>query len=200
MPFFDLGGRDADALAASWRAARPFPHVVLDELVAPARLQALREAVSRQPHYPDTSDLHEFMASPLPVGQPLLLDFAAELGAPATLELLGRVTGKRVTTVQMRSYVYLAGSFLLPHSDHRPGLGRALAYAYYLVGAESCRGGELELFDCTVEGDEVNATPAKVIEPLANRLVVFDVSLVSLHQVREVTGGGRASLAGWYFP
>ncbi len=34
----------------------------------------------------------------------------------------------------------------------------------------------------------------------ANRLVVFDVSDVSLHQVREVLAGLRISLAGWFYP
>jgi hypothetical protein len=28
--------------------------------------------------------------------------------------------------------------------------------------------------------------------------VLFDVSPVSLHEVREVVGGARRSLAGWY--
>jgi len=64
---------------------------------------------------------------------------------------------------------------------------------------ERCEGGELELFDCDLDGDEiVGARPALRIEPVENRLVVFDVSPGSLHQVREVTGGGRVSLSGWY--
>jgi len=40
---------------------------------------------------------------------------------------------------------------------------------------------------------------ARLIEPRPNRLVVFDVSDVSLHQVREVVGGLRISLAGWFY-
>jgi hypothetical protein len=198
--FLDPSRWDAAALAASWRDAHPFPHVILDDLVTPARLQALREAVAREPHLAESSDFHEFMASGLPVQNRPLLELAEELGGAGMRELLARVTGKRVGRMELRSYVYLAGSYLLPHTDHRPGLGRLLAYAYYLVGAERCEGGELELFACDLEGEDVVATtPAATIEPRANRLVVFDVGLATLHQVREVTSGGRVSLAGWYF-
>jgi len=46
----------------------------------------------------------------------------------------------------------------------------------------------------------VRVESARVIEPRANRLVVFDVSDGSLHQVREVVSGLRISLAGWFYP
>lgn len=123
-------------------------------------------------------------------------DFAAAL-AP----ILSRVTGKAVSRVDLRAFAYREGHYLLPHSDHRDGLGRAIAYAYYLPSPEPPVGGELELFRCRVEGGEIVATDsAVVIEPRANRLVVFDVSEVSLHQVREVLSGLRLSLAGWFYP
>jgi len=46
----------------------------------------------------------------------------------------------------------------------------------------------------------VATEPAGQIEPRPNRLVVFEVSEASLHQVREVIGGLRISLAGWFYP
>ena len=62
-------------------------------------------------------------------------------------------------------------------------------------------GGELELFACHAERDELVSTEsARLIEPAANRLVVFEVSVRSLHQVREVLAGLRISLAGWFYP
>jgi Rps23 Pro-64 3,4-dihydroxylase Tpa1-like proline 4-hydroxylase len=74
-----------------------------------------------------------------------------------------------------------------------------LAFAYYLPSPEPPRGGELELFRCAVEqGEIVRAETAVLIEPRANRLVVFDVSDASLHQVREVVAGLRVSLSGWF--
>ncbi len=121
--------------------------------------------------------------------------------AAALAPRLARITGKAVTRADMRAYAYRPGHYLLPHSDHQDGLTRALAYAYYLPSPEPPRGGELELFACRVEGGEIVATDsALMIEPRGNRLVIFDVSDVSLHQVREVLGGLRISLAGWFYP
>jgi Rps23 Pro-64 3,4-dihydroxylase Tpa1-like proline 4-hydroxylase len=195
----DFARLDADALADAWRAARPFAHVVVDDLVAPAELAALREAVARTPHFPNVADFYEMMASPDVVSDPALVAFQEALAGPG-LELFARVTGKRPVGVSLRSYVYLAGSFLLPHNDlGTAATGRVLAWTFYLLPRDRCAGGELELFDCELDGDEIVATrPAQRIEPRENRLVLFDVAPGSLHQVREVTSGGRVSLSGWY--
>ena len=118
-----------------------------------------------------------------------------------SLDAVFAITGKRVTRAEVRSYVYLPGSYLLPHSDCRADVRRAVAYAFYLSTADSISGGELELFQCKTEHDEIIEThSAALISPAANRLVLFDVSLVSLHQVREVLSGGRVSFSGWFYP
>lgn len=201
MPAVDLARLDLPSLAEGWRAADPFPHVIVDGLVAPARLDELRAAVAREPHWPNRGDFYEMMASADPPAHPALRAFAAELAAPPALDAVFAITGKRVTRFELRSYVYLAGSYLLPHSDCRADVRRAVAWAYYLSTAESVSGGELELFACKMDGDEIIETaPARLISPAANRLVLFDVSLQSLHQVREVLSGGRVSLSGWYYP
>jgi Rps23 Pro-64 3,4-dihydroxylase Tpa1-like proline 4-hydroxylase len=198
---WNLGAWPDDAsLAAIWRAARPFPHLVFDDFVSRDALTDLfavleEEAVDRY-----EGDLFRFEAS---APEPATAEFR-ELrdGFAATLApRLARVTGKPVTRVDMRAYAYRPGHYLLPHSDHQDGLARALAYAYYLPSPEPPAGGELELYACRVAEREIVATDsALVIEPRANRLVVFDVSDVSLHQVREVLGGLRISLAGWFYP
>ncbi|HEY5950711.1 MAG TPA: 2OG-Fe(II) oxygenase [Kofleriaceae bacterium] len=187
-------------LATAWRQAEPFPHLIVDDVLTPAALTELfavleEEAVDRY-----EGDLFRFEASP---PEPLTAEFralrdqfAAEL-APA----LSRITDKPVTRVDMRAYAYRPGHYLLPHSDHRDGLARRLAYAYYLPSPEPPQGGELELFVCRVErGEIIEIDSARIIEPRGNRLVVFDVSDVSLHQVREVLAGLRISLSGWFYP
>jgi Rps23 Pro-64 3,4-dihydroxylase Tpa1-like proline 4-hydroxylase len=159
----------------------------------------LRVAVSREPHNGSVDHFYEILGSSLPMEHPLLRELEASLGAPEALAAIEAISGKPVARVEMRSYVYLAGHFLLPHSDFRPDLDRRVAYAFYLVPRETSTGGELELFECEMEELEVTATrEAGRIEPLANRLVLFDVSPSSLHQVREVTSGGRVSLSGWF--
>jgi Rps23 Pro-64 3,4-dihydroxylase Tpa1-like proline 4-hydroxylase len=177
-----------EELAAMWRAAAPFPHVIIDDVEVP--LDVDEEAVQRY-----EGDIFSFEAT-----APGQLREAEEafgrLAAP-----FARITGKPVTRAEVRAYAYRPGHYLLPHSDHQAGLERLLAFAYYLPTPEPPVGGELELFRCTVADGEIVATDsAVVIEPRANRLVVFDVSDVSLHQVREVLGGLRLSLAGWFHP
>jgi len=187
-------------VAVAWNAAQPFPHLVVDDFVATDLLDDLLAILDEEPVQPLHSDIFAFEATaPEPTTAELrtLRDELAATLAPG----LSRITGKAVTRVDLRAYAYRPGHFLLPHSDHQVGLSRALAYAYYLPSPTPPTGGELELFRCRVEGDAIVATDsALVIEPRANRLVVFDVSDVSLHQVREVLSGLRISLAGWFHP
>jgi Rps23 Pro-64 3,4-dihydroxylase Tpa1-like proline 4-hydroxylase len=186
------------ALAGSWRRAEPFPYVVIDDVVADtgALLAVLEEeAVERY-----EGEIFRFEAS---APEPSTAEFRAlrDEFARTVAPVLSRVTGKPVTTVDMRAYAYRPGHYLLPHPDHQEGLERRLAYAYYLPSPEPPDGGELELFACRVErGEIVETTSATIIEPRGNRLVVFDVGDVSLHQVREVLSGLRISLAGWFYP
>jgi len=201
VAFLDFARWDLPSLAAAWRAARPFPHVIVDGLVAPPALDELRAAVAREPHWPNRGDFYEMMASADPPAHPTLRAFAGELGAAPALDAVFAITGKRVARAEVRSYVYLPGSYLLPHSDCRADVRRAVAYAFYLSTADSISGGELELFQCKTEHDEIIETQsAALISPAANRLVLFDVSLISLHQVREVLSGGRVSFSGWFYP
>src|SRR5262249_40948528 len=117
-----------------------FAHVVFDDFLPEARALALREAVAREPHLLNSTDFYEMMGSTLPMRHATLLGFEAEMGSEAARAWLAAATGRRAARVEMRSYVYLAGSYLLPHSDAQEGLGRVLAYSYYLVGSEDCKG------------------------------------------------------------
>lgn len=187
-----------EALEASYRAAKPFPHLVIDDLVAPDTLRSLCQAVAQEPHWPNRGEIYDFMGSAETVSHPMLREFHATLGAPAMLQAVRTITGRPTTRCELRSYVYLPGSYLLPHADSRASFDRLVAYAYY-IHTGGCEGGELELFDCTMQGDElVSAKPAIRIKPEDNRLVMFDVTNASLHQVCEVLAGARVSLTGWF--
>jgi len=186
-------------LAEAWRTAQPFPHLVFEEFVPRTSLPALMAVLEDEPVECCESDIFAFESSaPEPTTdefRALRASFAAALAPP-----LSRITGKTVQRADMRAYAYRVGHYLLPHSDHQHGLERALAFAYYLPSPEPPDGGELELFRCPIERGEITVTEsARLIEPRANRLVVFDVSDVSLHQVREVLRGLRISLAGWFY-
>ena len=175
----------------------PFRHIIIDD--ACERPGDLLAVVDEEGVEPYESDIFRFEAT-APVVKSAEMrairdQFAAEL-APA----LGQLTGRAVSHVDMRAYAYREGHYLLPHTDHQDGLERVLAYAYYLPSPNPPRGGELELFECTLDGAELTAMKsARLIEPVANRLVIFEVGDASLHQVREVLSGLRLSLAGWFY-
>ena len=185
-----------------WRAPTtiesvPFRHLIIDDACErPDELLAIVDEEGVEPYEGDIFRFEATAPEPKSAEMRAVRDqFAGDL-APA----LSRLTGRAVTRVDMRAYAYREGHYLLPHTDHREGLERVLAYAYYLPTPEPPVGGELELFACTLDGDELTTTTsAKVIEPRANRLVVFEVGDTSLHQVREVLAGMRLSLAGWFY-
>jgi Rps23 Pro-64 3,4-dihydroxylase Tpa1-like proline 4-hydroxylase len=192
----DFARWDLDALERNWREARPFSHVVIDDVLAPDELTALVGDIAKEPHWRNFGELYDFMASAENVMQPRLRAFQAALAA--LIPSLRTFTGRDANRVELRSYVYLAGSYLLPHSDWRSAVGRQVAFAYYAHTA-GCTGGELELFEATLEdGYPVTTTPVCTIEPRGNRLVLFEVTPASLHQVREVLAGWRVSLSGWF--
>ncbi len=187
-----------DELARSWATAIPFPYVVIDDVVEPDTLATLLQAVAQEPHWRNRGEIYDFMASGETVAHPVLRELHAELESPPVLEAVRAISGRPVIKADLRSYVYVPGSYLLPHADSRASIGRLVAFAYYLW-TEGCEGGELELFACEMAGDElISARPSHRLEPRANRLVLFDVTNASLHQVREVLAGNRVSLTGWF--
>jgi hypothetical protein len=187
---------DETALAAAWRAAQPFAHVIVDDFASPAALAHVFAILDDEHVSRYEADLFAFEATAPGALRELGDAFGRDL-APA----LARITGKPVAHADMRAFAYRAGNYLLPHTDHQDGLERLLAYAYYLPTPEPPTGGELELYRCKLDGDDIaDAVPARVIEPSPNRLVVFDVTNTSLHEVREVLAGARLSLAGWFYP
>jgi hypothetical protein len=197
-PRIDFAAWDVARLADEWRTARPFSHVVIDGLVPSSTLSALREAATAEPHKPNRGEIFDMMGSGETVTHPVLRAFHQSLGSDEALAAVAAVTGKQARSVVMRSFVYLNGSYLLPHTDHREEMGRQIAYAYYL--SASGDGGELELFDCTTANDEIVETRSGVrIPAVSNRIVLFDVTPASLHEVREVLGGKRLSLSGWFY-
>jgi Rps23 Pro-64 3,4-dihydroxylase Tpa1-like proline 4-hydroxylase len=189
-----------DKLADTWREAQPFPHLVFDDVVAAESLPELFAILDEEPVDRYEGDIFAFEAT---APEPQTEEFRRVRDAfgRAFAPPLSRITARRVSRADMRAYAYRAGHYLLPHTDHQEELGRALAFAYYLPSPEPPEGGELELFRCRIaHGELVSTVAARRIEPRPNRLVVFDVSDISLHQVREVLGGLRISLAGWFYP
>lgn len=184
--------------AAQWQVD-PFRYVVFDDVVDAGGLEEIMAILDEEPVSFYTSDIFAFDAT---APEPTTAEFRTlrEAFASELAPIMTALCGKPVSRVDMRAYAYRPGHFLLPHTDHQDGLERVLAYAYYLPSPEPAVGGELELFRCTSEdGELVTTDSAKLVEPRPNRLVVFEVGDMSLHQVREVMSGLRLSLAGWFY-
>lgn len=200
-PSIDLARWDLAALRRAWLRARPFPHVVIDGALAPAAHAALREAFPREPLWLQEDEIFRFHGGLEGASEPAVAAAVGALTCPAAREAWSALCGRPLSRHTARPYRYERGSYLLPHSDCRPGDARALAFAYYVGAERPLAGGALELFACREEGGRVvEARPARRIQPRDNRLVLFAVSPAALHQVREVTRGARLSLAGWFYP
>ena len=187
-------------LRDGWRSAAPFAHVVIDDALTADDVAELFEIIEDEPVEFGATDIYAFDATaPVPTTPAMTTlrdDFAAALSP-----VLTQLSGRAVSRVDMRAYAYRPGHYLLPHTDHQDELGRILAYAYYLPTPEPPVGGELELFAAPLQDGLLgSATSTQLFTPRPNRLVVFDVSERSLHQVREVVQGLRLSLAGWFYP
>jgi Rps23 Pro-64 3,4-dihydroxylase Tpa1-like proline 4-hydroxylase len=188
---------DVDRLAREFRTAKPFPHVVIDRVLSPEDHARLVADFDQEPQVLVENEIYLHLRSSEPPMQPSLRAFTAALGAE--YPVISTICGSPVTQADGAAYVYLPGHYLLPHSDSRPSEGRAIAYAYYVSAPK--RGGELELFESrTRRGEIVRTRAARRIAPRPNRLVLFAVSDLALHRVREVLDGARTSIAGWFYP
>jgi Rps23 Pro-64 3,4-dihydroxylase Tpa1-like proline 4-hydroxylase len=198
-----MGGRFVEPSAwntSGFRAATPFPHVAIDGFARAECLDDLASAFEEEPAEEIHDEIFAMMASSKRLEHETFRAFAAELGGREVLEAVSAIAEARVSRVELRAYAYLPGHYLLPHADHQSAVGRAVAIAFY-VDVRDLEGGELELFECDLDGTEIVATrSARRIKAIKNRAVLFEVSDRSLHQVREVTRGARLSLAGWFFP
>ena len=190
---------DLERLGEEWRAAEPFPHVIVDGF-APTDESALFEVLEDEPVQRYVGDLYAFDAT-APTATTAAFSALVTSFAAALCPGVSALAGKPVTRVDLRAYAYRPGDHLLPHTDHRDGLERRIAYAYYLPTPDAPTGGELELYRCAVDAaDELaDIASARVITTQPFRLALFDVCPTSLHQVREVLGGLRLSLAGWFY-
>jgi Rps23 Pro-64 3,4-dihydroxylase Tpa1-like proline 4-hydroxylase len=190
---------DLERLRADWLSATPFPHAVIDGFVEPDCLSVLVAAFDDEPADNIQDEIFDVMASAPQPTHEAFRALSTALSSQPVLEAAGAIAGQALRGVEMRAYAYLPGHYLLPHADRDLAGRRVLAYAFYVGLLDGLQGGELDLYRCEVrDGAIVRTEVETTIMPHANRCVLFEVSPQSLHRVREVTAGGRLSLAGWF--
>lgn len=198
--------------SAAYRAADPFPHVVLDDVLRP---EAFAAAVAE---FPGTDD--EFWRGYLHVNETkysntvpdswgaTLRAVAEELCAPAFVAYLERLTGIEDLMADWTMdggglHQTLRGGHLnihadfTTHHDHENWARRVNILLYLNEEWPTAWGGQLELWD-----PEMTACRAKVA-PKGNRMLVFTTSEDSFHGHPDALtcppGEARRSLALYYF-
>lgn len=202
---------------------RPERYVVLDDVMDSARLDQIRALVLRdgnmQSHYklysenswveqnrfeqaPDQEqfifeEIYTSHRPDLAMSQTVLHDvlFRNFVGSPPFAEWLSAITGFEVGAVQNINLKRLGVEhFLRWHSDKSPG--RVLCMTLYLhQGWQQAYGGHLLM--CRADGNG-----ADQIEPLFNRMVLFNPNSKSQHAVEPLTpaaeGWSRINYSIWF--
>lgn len=210
----ELGRLEADLprLAEAYRTATPFPHAVLDDVLAPEVLERLVAEHDAVPQRSWTNYLHlnerKFAHRDPAAWGPTLRAVTDALMAPDTIRFLEQLTGidGLLPDPSMdggglhRSH---RGGFLNVHADFTahhgdPGLHRRVNLLLFLnPGWDEGWGGALELWAPDM------ARPVASIAPNGNRIVVFTTTPESYHghpeALRCPDDVARRSLAVYYF-
>jgi hypothetical protein len=209
---YDRLSDDIDALARRYQSAKPFPHIVLDNLVDPASIE---QAIAEFPHLDGGEWISYLHVNERKFGQtdpeswgPTLQAILAELNSPRFVALLEKLTGidDLFADESLEGgglHQSTTGGFLNIHADftvhpqHADWQRRVNALLYFNHDWLPEFGGDLELWSTDMMRCE------ETVAPLANRLVVFTTSPDSFHghpePMRCPQGMARKSMALYYF-
>ncbi|HVY80113.1 MAG TPA: 2OG-Fe(II) oxygenase [Steroidobacteraceae bacterium] len=202
----------ADARRDEYRAARPFPHIALDDLFAPALLdQAIAElpgATANWTTYDNKNEAKQ-VCSDATVFGPAAEIITHALNSAPFLDFLERLTGipALIPDPHLRAAGYMKvrpGGFLGLHYDFATQkelkLDRRINALLYLNRDwRSEWGGQLELH--SNDPLEAPAHEEKLIEPIFNRLVIFNTpNALHGHRRPIQCPPGRARLClSWFY-
>ena len=185
-------------LSSKFPKAKPFPHMVLRDFFAPAKIKRVREELRTQNFEFKESDLFRFhqTADLSSLSNKTLQEFFAFFNSKEFCAYISQITKTKVTSADMMGCIYSSTDHLLPHDDRLEG--RKIAYVVNLSqGFTKKDGGALSFFDTK------SGKPTKVVHsfvPTDNTLFLFKVSEKSFHRVDEVLSDKkRLTLAGWFY-
>lgn len=203
----------ADGAAASYAAADPYPHAVVESILHPEVADALAGSFPR-PHDPVGWDHYGYEGFEKKIATakevllpPLFRQTLRALNAAPFIDFLERLTGIEGLVpdpMMLGGGIHLSrpGDLLGIHADFnwhpKLHLHRRLNVLVYLNAAwDPSWGGELELWDCTA------SQCVRRIAPLMNRAVVFNTRSDTFHgHPRPLAcpeGTFRQSIAAYYY-
>ena len=199
-------------LSDQYQSAQPYPHIVLDEILTPATLQAAYADFDAIDENAWTNYLHvnerKFANTRPATWGATLRDISDAFSSPRFLAFLSQLTG--IDALQADPFLdggglhrSLRGAHLNIHADFtahhsQPNWRRRVNLLLYLnQDWQSDWGGELELWD-----QKVSACQGK-IAPVGNRVLVFTTDEHSYHghpePLKFPVGIARQSMALYYF-
>ncbi len=201
----------AEQIAAKYREAKPFPHIVVDEAFPAGVLEEVlnewpTDATAEWKIYDNKNERKKVADDVRHLG-PSIQGFLNELNSQVFVDFLEQLTGIKglvpdPTFLEAGAFDIKEGGFLNLHADfmkhRRTGLNRRINVLVYLNHDwEEENGGQLELWqNKPLESKER-------IVPKFNRMVIFNTLPDALHghpqPVVNPPGGSRKCLSAYYF-
>lgn len=186
-------------LKKSFPTKKPFPHLVLNNLLKEEKAIQILKVLSKEKFYKKESDLFKLSQTNdfLSTNNKILKNFREFFTSEEFISLISYITssGLKNGIVDMNGSLYQDTDFLLCHDDRLEG--RKIAYIYYLSNFKEADGGSLNLFSSK------NNMPIKItrkIIPKFNTFAFFEVSPISFHEVEEVIANKqRITINGWFY-
>lgn len=163
------------------RKKKPFNYIVIDDFLDHKNFKMIQGYLNTLEHKELKSDLFSFKQS-------------GELNyEPEMFPLKNKIEEYFASDINMKemyytlfSSIYDYGDYLLCHDDRISG--RKYAFAYYLSNIDS---GRLIIYENDCQ------TVFEKIAVKENRIVIFEVSKISFHEVEYCESYGRRAISGW---
>lgn len=182
-------------MTKKFRKALPFPHLVIDNFFDQKDLKKIKREILKEKFEYKDSDLFSLHQTKdfESTENKILQKFRNFLMSKEFISKIESMTGIKLSLnkISIAGNLYKNSNYLLCHDDRLEG--RKIAFIIYL---NETRGGELGLFSSK------NEKPYRIIKrikPKFNRLAFFEVSSKSFHEVLEVLGKERYTIAGWWY-
>ncbi|KAM0672154.1 Prolyl 3-hydroxylase ogfod1 [Ordospora colligata] len=160
---------------------QPFLHFVQDEFLNTNVFEKVKKIHVNCMFNEKHTDLFRFLQTDDLKSRDDLEEFRS-----CVMDALSEVVDTKGGWIDLFGSYYRAGDYLLCHDDRTEH--RKYAFVYYL---EDHASGSLILY----ENDAMSVS--KKIDVRANRLIVFEVSEISFHEVEYCEENGRRTFTGW---
>ncbi|MBI4140345.1 2OG-Fe(II) oxygenase [Candidatus Woesearchaeota archaeon] len=180
-----------------FKAAKPYPHLILKDFFNQTKLETLRAALLAEPFEHIDKDLFSFENTKdlAASNNHAIQEFYKFFSSNEFKQFMQQITGEKLGSISdMHGHIFKQGDYLLFHDDKVEK--RRIAYVINLSKAFTKKdGGRFMMYD--VKRPQKHAV---AIVPQFNTFVCFKVSARSLHAVEEVLSDKkRMTIGGWFY-